>query len=109
CARSRARSGPSRLLDGEACRCRHYETRRDFVPDCVSLTADRMGDVAYWLPRTCAYRLRHEGMPLPDWHYLICGDPERVHVEGRSVRGWTIPETEVAEDDWDNYVIAERP
>ncbi|HMO08453.1 MAG TPA: YcgN family cysteine cluster protein [Paracoccaceae bacterium] len=98
-----------RLLDGEACRCRHYETRRDFVPDCVSLTADRMGDVAYWLPRTCAYRLRHEGMPLPDWHYLICGDPERVHVEGRSVRGWTIPETEVAEDDWDNYVIAERP
>jgi uncharacterized cysteine cluster protein YcgN (CxxCxxCC family) len=98
-----------RLLDGETCRCRHYATRRDFVPDCVGLTAESLPSVAYWLPRTCAYRLRHEGKALPDWHHLICGDPERVHSEGHSVRGWTIPETEVAEDDWDDYVIAERP
>jgi hypothetical protein len=98
-----------RLLDGHTCRCTSYANRRDFVPDCVGLTAARLPEVAYWLPRTCAYRLRHEGKPLFPWHYLISGDPESVHLAGQSVRGWTIPETGVPEDEWDDYVIAERP
>ncbi len=98
-----------RLLDGETCRCSKYETRRDFVPDCVQLTPKSLPKVAYWLPRTCAYRLLHEGKSLHDWHYLISGDPEAVHLAGVSVKGWTIPETEVPEDDWDNYTIEERP
>jgi uncharacterized protein len=98
-----------RLLDGETCRCKHYETRRDFVPDCVSLTPKSLPKVAYWLPRTCAYRLLHEGKPLYAWHPLISGDPQTVHDAGMSVQGWTIPETEVPEDDWDEYIIEERP
>lgn len=98
-----------RLLDGETCRCSKYETRRDFVPDCVQLTPKTLPKVAYWLPRTCAYRLLHEGKSLHDWHYLISGDPEAVHLAGVSVKGWTIPETEVPEDDWDEYTIEERP
>lgn len=98
-----------RLLDGETCRCSKYETRRDFVPDCVQLTPKSLPKVAYWLPRTCAYRLLHEGKSLHDWHYLISGDPEAVHLAGVSVKGWTIPETEVPEDDWDEYTIEERP
>lgn len=98
-----------RLLDGETCRCSKYETRRDFVPDCVQLTPKSLPKVAYWLPRTCAYRLLHEGKSLHDWHYLISGDPEAVHLAGVSVKGWTIPETEVPEDDWDDYTIEERP
>jgi uncharacterized cysteine cluster protein YcgN (CxxCxxCC family) len=98
-----------RLLDGETCRCSKYETRRDYVPDCVQLTPASLPKVAYWLPRTCAYRLLHEGKSLHDWHYLISGDVEAVHLAGISVKGWTIPETEVPEDDWDNYTIEERP
>lgn len=98
-----------RLLDGETCRCSHYETRRDYVPDCVQLTPKTLPKVAYWLPRTCAYRLLHEGKSLQDWHYLISGDPQAVHLAGMSVKGWTIPETEVPEDDWDDYTIEERP
>jgi uncharacterized cysteine cluster protein YcgN (CxxCxxCC family) len=51
----------------------------------------------------------HEGKSLPDWHPLISGDPETVHIEGASVRGWTVPESEVDESDWEDYVIEERP
>ena len=98
-----------RLLDGHSCRCTRYPIRRQFVPDCVSLTAASLPEVAYWLPRTCAYRLLHEGRPLHDWHPLISGDSESVHAAGVSVRGWTIPEFEVAEDDWDDHIIDERP
>jgi uncharacterized cysteine cluster protein YcgN (CxxCxxCC family) len=98
-----------RLLDGDTCRCTRYPIRRQFVPDCVSLSAERIGEVAYWLPRTCAYRLRHEGKPLFDWHPLISGDPESVHRAGMSVRGWTIPETGIPEDAWEDYLIDETP
>ncbi len=98
-----------RLLDGSTCRCRHYATRFEHVPDCIHLTPEKLPEVAYWLPRTCAYRRLHEGRKLPRWHHLITGDPESVHRAGASVRGWTVPETEVGEDDWEDYVIEERP
>ena len=98
-----------RLLDCDTCRCSQYETRRDFVPECVQLTPARLDKVAYWLPRTCAYKLLHEGKPLYPWHPLISGDPATVHAAGVSVRGWAISELTVDEDDWDDHVIAETP
>lgn len=94
-----------RLLDGETCRCTQYEIRHQFVPDCVRLTPANIAQIAYWMPRTCAYRLRFEGKPLEDWHPLISGDPDSIHRAGMSVRGWTVPEFEVTEDDWDDYII----
>tara|TARA_R110002124_G_scaffold283441_1_gene459440 strand:- start:550 stop:1032 length:483 start_codon:yes stop_codon:yes gene_type:complete len=98
-----------RLLDGDSCRCSQYEIRHQFVPDCVSLTPKKLDQIAYWLPRTCAYRLLHQGQSLEDWHPLISGDPESVHRAGVSVRGWTVPEYEVPEEDWDDYLIEEQP
>ena len=62
-----------KLLDLNTARCADYANRRAQVPDCVRLTARIVDDVP-WLPATCAYRLRAEGKPLPDWHYLVCGD-----------------------------------
>lgn len=94
-----------RLLDGETCRCTRYETRHRYVPECVSLTPEKIADISYWLPATCAYRLRHEGKPLYDWHYLISGDTEAVHRAGVSVRGWTLSEAEIPEEDWEDYII----
>ena len=94
-----------RLLDGESCQCSSYANRHDFVPDCVVLTPRKLKQIAWWLPATCAYRLRAEGKPLYDWHYLISGDPESIHHAGASVRGWTVSETSVTEDDWDDYII----
>lgn len=83
-----------RLLDGQACRCTRYPERQSIVPDCVRLTPDN-ARALNWLPRTCAYRLVAEGRPLADWHPLVSGDPESVHIAGMSVRGATVPETRV--------------
>jgi uncharacterized protein len=80
-----------KLLDLKTARCTDYRHRRAFVPDCLRLTPRLAGQLD-WLPATCAYRLRADGEPLPDWHYLICGDPEAVHRAGVSIRGKAIAE-----------------
>ena len=94
-----------RLLDSETCRCAQYDIRRQFVPECVMLSPTTIADVAYWMPETCAYRLLFEGKPLFDWHPLISGSADTVHDEGISVRGWTVPEFEVPEDEWEDHII----
>lgn len=96
-----------RLLDDETCRCAQYDIRKQFVPECVVLTPDTLPDIAYWMPTTCAYRLLAEGKPLYDWHPLISGTPESVHEAGVSVRGWTVPEFEIPEEDWEDHIIEE--
>ena len=94
-----------RLLDGESCRCMSYANRHDFVPDCVVLSPQKLQQIAWWLPQTCAYRLRAEGRPLYDWHHLLSGDPQSVHRAGASVQGWTVSELTVTEDEWDEHII----
>jgi uncharacterized cysteine cluster protein YcgN (CxxCxxCC family) len=80
-----------KLLDLRSARCKDYKDRRRQVPDCVRLTP-RLAHTLPWLPDTCAYRLRAEDLPLPEWHYLICGDTEAVHRAGASVVGRAISE-----------------
>lgn len=96
-----------RLLDDESCLCSQYPIRHQFVPECIVLTPKTLRDNLYWLPQTCAYRLVVEGRPLYPWHPLLSGDPETVHAAGVSVRGLTIPEFEVDEDDWEDHIIEE--
>lgn len=91
-----------RLLDRDSGQCSNYRGRRAFVPDCVRLTAKLVDEIS-WLPRTCAYRLRGEGKPLPEWHYLISGDREAVHRARESVRGWTVAEVEAG--DLENHIV----
>ena len=69
------------------------------------LTPKKLKEIAWWLPATCAYRLRAEGKPLHPWHHLISGDRESVHRAGASVRGWTVSEAAVTEEDWEDYII----
>lgn len=92
------------LLDQHACRCRDYKNRAATVPDCIPLTPEKVRSLT-WLPPTCAYRLVAEGKDLYSWHYLVCGDREEVHRAGVSVRGRTISERDVAEDDLDQFVV----
>jgi uncharacterized cysteine cluster protein YcgN (CxxCxxCC family) len=91
-----------RLLDRHTALCSDYRNRRAMVPDCLRLTQSNVKKIG-WLPESCAYRLRAEGEPLRDWHYLVCGDKEAVHREGHSVRGWTV--SEVVVGDLENHII----
>ncbi|MHA6326260.1 YcgN family cysteine cluster protein [Roseivivax sp. CAU 1753] len=96
-----------RLFDDATCRCAKYDTRHSFVPECIVLNPKTIAQHAYWLPRTCAYRLLWDGRPLYDWHPLISGTAESVHEAGVSVRGMTVPEFEIDEDDWEDHIIEE--
>ncbi|MGR3484178.1 MAG: YcgN family cysteine cluster protein [Paracoccaceae bacterium] len=95
-----------RLLDGATCRCGDYARRFQRVPECIRLDPVTIERHHYWLPQTCAYRLRHDGAPLPDWHPLLTGDPASPHAAGVSLIGRTVPEDGV-DDDWEPYVIEE--
>lgn len=96
-----------RLFDDETCRCANYAERKRHVPECLILRPETMSDVAYFMPQTCAYRLRHEGKPLPFWHPLISGDPESPHAAGVTARGITVSEARTPEDDWEELIIEE--
>ncbi|MDQ2067387.1 YcgN family cysteine cluster protein [Xinfangfangia sp. CPCC 101601] len=98
-----------RLFDDATCRCGDYANRRQFVPECVFLTPKTLAKSAYWMPATCAYKLLYQGKTLPDWHPLVTGDPESTHSSGNSVRGQTVSELTVPEDDWEDYIIEETP
>lgn len=82
-----------RLLDTETARCKDYRNRKAFVPDCLRLTPAIVQHVG-WLPATCAYRLRADGKPLYDWHYLISGDHDAVRRAGVSVVGRVVSEVD---------------
>lgn len=94
-----------RLFDDATCRCGNYALRKQMVKGCVVLTPQNIDRNAYWMPQTCAYRLLHEGRDLPDWHPLISGNAESVHVAGASMRGKTIAEYDVDEEQWEEYVV----
>ena len=96
-----------RLFDDTTCRCGQYETRHKFVPECISLKPHNIELHAYWLPSTCAYKLLYEGKPLYDWHPLISGTPDSVHAAGVSMQHRTLPEFEIAEEDWEDHIIEE--
>jgi len=85
-----------KLLDRRSGQCSDYRRRHAYVPECIRLTPAKL-DALEWLPQTCAYRLRREGKPLADWHYLNSGDRETVHTAKISVRGWTVSEIDAGD------------
>jgi uncharacterized cysteine cluster protein YcgN (CxxCxxCC family) len=99
-----------RLLDTKTCQCSDYPNRKQYVPDCIKLTAEKIP--AYdWLPFTCAYRLIDEGKDLPDWHHLVCGDRNEVHRRGVSTLGKTVNEDDIPEGQAVDHIAlwANRP
>mgnify|MGYP005991035205 CR=1 FL=1 len=96
-----------KLLDGATCQCSKYVIRHQYVPECIVMTPKTLEDNMYWLPQTCAYRLKYEGRDLYHWHPLISGEAASVHAAGVSIQGRTVSETTVPDDAWDNYIIEE--
>ena len=96
-----------RLLDDQSCKCGQYPIRHQFIPDCIVLKPSNIDENAYWMPKACAYRLLWSGQPLFDWHPLISGNPETVHTANISVRGMTLSEFDINEEDWEDHIIEE--
>ncbi len=93
-----------KLLDCTSARCQNYPERKHHVPDCVHLTPDNLGMLG-WMPKSCSYRLIHEGGDLPDWHPLNTGDPQSTYNAGHSVAGRVIPEADIDEDDMPDHIF----
>jgi hypothetical protein len=93
-----------RLLDVNTCRCTNYTQRHELVPECAVLSAGQPEHFG-WMPETCAYRLLHEGKPLPGWHPLLTGDPASVHARGASARKKLIPEFLADEEHLEKYIV----
>ncbi len=93
-----------RLFDGAACRCGDYPNRKARVPDCIQVTPQNAATLDHF-PATCAYRLVAAGTPLPDWHHLVCGDPEEVHRNGPSMRGRTISEDSAGDRPAEDFIV----
>jgi len=83
-----------KLYDLESGGCRDYEHRAQIVPDCIVLTAGKLDEIN-GLPRTCAYRLLHEGKALPVWHPLVSGSVKTVREAGMNIQGFAIAEQEI--------------
>lgn len=79
------------FLDTDKCRCSIYDHRLQLVPGCINLTVESVPKTPS-LPKTCAYRLLHEGNPLPNWHPLISGTQQSVIDAGISVKGRILSE-----------------
>jgi uncharacterized protein len=97
-----------KLLDLGSCQCSNYENRKKFVPDCIQLTPETIGNLT-WLPPTCAYRLIAEGADLPSWHPLKSGDPDTVHAAGISVRGFAKSERRIKPENFAKYIVPNFP
>jgi len=82
-----------KMLDLDTCRCTDYTSRAKLVSACLVLTADEP-ETFRWLPGSCAYRRLSEGKDLPEWHPLVCGDPEAVHDAGISAMSMAVSENE---------------
>lgn len=93
-----------RYLDEENCRCTDYANRSVLVPNCIQLSADKLDELG-WLPSTCAYRLRAQNKPLPDWHPLVAGDSMALHEAGISIRGRSISDEYVHADGFDEHIV----
>ena len=93
-----------RYLDEEECTCKNYEERQSLANNCLVIKPDWEQNFN-WLPSTCAYRLINDNKELPDWHPLVSGEKNTVHLAGISVRGRTFRDNEVAEEQLIEHLI----
>lgn len=94
-----------RYLDQQKCSCKAYGRRNVLVPDCLVLDMSVLKASVDWIPDTCAYKLRYQNKPLPDWHPLLSGSRERMQALGIAVTGRVISEENVHDDGLEEHVI----
>ncbi len=93
-----------RLLDMKSGSCSDYVHRFSRVPDCMDVRKMTSAEMK-WLPASCAYRLRAQSKPLPEWHPLISGHVSTGFKDPYRIRGRIVSETDVPEADLEDYII----
>jgi uncharacterized protein len=93
-----------RYLDQGKCSCTAYKKRQQLVPDCLVLDRENLAAL-HWIPDTCAYKLREQDKPLPEWHPLLTGSRQAMQEAGINVTGKVISEEYVHEDGLDEHII----
>ena len=93
-----------RLLEAETVRCSRYATRLEEVNDCLDVRRMTAKEIS-WMPKTCAYRRLADGLPLPEWHPLLCDDPSAMIAAGVSVAGRVISEHQADLTDLEAEII----
>ena len=91
-------------LDCSTGHCSDYQNRRLSVPDCIQLSLEKLQHIR-WLPPSCAYRRLNEGQKLPAWHHLNTGSRDNVIKARKSVAGRCVSETDINEDDIEDYIV----
>lgn len=93
-----------RYMDQSKCSCNAYKRRQELVPECLVLDIEILPQL-HWIPDTCAYRLRYEGKPLPDWHPLLTGSRAAMIANEITVTGKTISEVYVHPDGLEEHIV----
>lgn len=94
-----------RYYEQESGRCQCYQDRTRLVPDCLNVKRMDIMANMHWMPDTCAYRLRAEGKPLPDWHPLRSGSRQAMIDAGIAISGQVISEEHVHPDGYEEHII----
>ena len=92
--------------DPGTAQCTDYANRSINVPACVQLTRERVAEFD-WLPDTCAYRILHNGLPLPDWHPLLSGNKDSVAEAGIGLTAIPIV-VDTGDLDYEDYLLNEH-
>ncbi len=93
-----------RFLEVARGRCGVYANRAIEKPECFVIERHNIEHYS-WLPKTCAYRLRFENKPLPDWHPLISHSRAAMIEAEIAVVNWCVNENQVDEADLPERVI----
>ena len=92
-----------KLLCTKTANCKNYINRKNIVKDCVVLSYNNL-ELLHWMPKTCSYKLIHEGKDLPAWHYLINGNFDKMLKEKKSVHNRVINEKKISKKNLQNYI-----
>ncbi len=93
-------------LNTQSCQCSVYNERDKFRPDCIPVTIETLMTRGM-MPKSCAYRLRYEGKPLPPWHPLLSKNQQGAMQAGVAVAQVGICQKSLPQEgvDYEDYLF----
>ncbi len=96
------------LMDCATGYCQHYDSRQEYVPDCIQLTIENLPNMM-WLPAHCAYKRLYKGQSLPSWHLLLTQDAvvtqQQMRAANVGVAGRCVTEIGMSDEEMETRVV----